>query len=246
MSGPSLEHLLATSLVLSEDWDNLTAEQRQQLERCAGARELVQSLADLRLLTPYQAQRIGFGKEFGLVLGNYRVLARLGTGGMGVVYKAEHLRMRRPVAIKVLSFDHEDDPGVLARFYSEIRAVAQLNHPNIVAAFDAGEQAGADPDLPVLYYFVMEYVEGLDLESYVRQNGPLAPAQACELMYQVASALAEAHRHSLVHRDIKPSNILVTPESQAKLLDFGLARQVRNRMTERGTVLGTVEYLAPE
>jgi response regulator RpfG family c-di-GMP phosphodiesterase len=99
---------------------------------------------------------------------------------------------------------------------------------------------------PVLHFFVMEYVPGVDLEEHVRREGPLEPAKACDLAYQVASALAEAHRHGLVHRDIKPSNVQVTPEGQAKLLDFGLARQFRNGLTEPGTLLGTVDYMAPE
>jgi response regulator RpfG family c-di-GMP phosphodiesterase len=98
----------------------------------------------------------------------------------------------------------------------------------------------------VLHYFVMEYVPGQNLEEYVRHHGPLPPAKACDLIYQVAGALGEAHQKDLVHRDIKPSNILVTPEGQAKLLDFGLARQFTNRLTEPGTLLGTIDYMAPE
>ena len=93
---------------------------------------------------------------------------------------------------------------------------------------------------------VMEYVPGQDLEEYVHKHGPVSAAEACDLGHQVASALAEAHKHNLVHRDIKPSNVRLTPEGQAKLLDFGLARHLRNRMTEPGTLLGTMDYMAPE
>src|SRR5207253_11063190 len=105
---------------------------------------------------------------------------------------------------------------------------------------------GSGPDEPPLHYFVMEYVPGQDLEEAVRANGRFAPDEACGLVYQVASALAEAHKHDLVHRDIKPSNIRVTPDGQAKLLDFGLVRHFHNRLTEQGAVLGTLDYISPE
>src|SRR5262249_46668779 len=119
-------------------------------------------------------------------------------------------------------------------------------HPNIVGAIDAGEAIPDDPNAPVLYFFVMEYVPGQDLEQYVRTQGPLAPAKACDLMHQMASALVQANKHNLVHRDIKPSNIQITPEGQAKLLDFGLARKYSRNLTEQGTLLGTLDYMAPE
>ncbi len=181
----------------------------------------------------------------GLVLGNYRVLDRIGTGAMGVVYKGEHIRMRQTVAIKVLTSDADQDPQFLARFYAEMRAVARMHHPNIVAAMDAGETRGEAGE-PIQHYFVMEYVEGQNLEKYVKDNGPLSAARACQIICQVATALEEAHRHNLVHRDIKPSNILLTPDDQAKLLDFGLAMHFRGRMTVPGVILGTIDFMAPE
>jgi response regulator RpfG family c-di-GMP phosphodiesterase len=199
-----------------------------------------------KLLTNYQAERISGGARFGLVLGNYRVLERLGAGGMGIVYKGEHLRLPRLVAIKVLPVSPQVDPETLQRFFTEMWAVGQLQHPNIVAAVDAGSVSESNPHSPVLHYFVMEYVAGQDLEEYVKVHGPLTPSAACDLIHQVASALTEAQKHHLVHRDIKPSNILVTPDGQAKLLDFGLARHFRSRLTERGAVLGTLDYVAPE
>jgi response regulator RpfG family c-di-GMP phosphodiesterase/serine/threonine protein kinase len=241
-----LQQLLASSLILAEDWELLPAATRDELLRCTETDPLLLCLVEQSLLTEYQAARIGAGKMFGLTLGNYRVLDRLGAGGMGIVFKAEHLRMRRLVAIKVLPLAPDQDPKLLRRFYTEMRLVAQLQHPNIVGAIDAGETTSPAPDSPILHYFVMEYVPGQDLEESVKVNGPLAPAQACDLAYQVACALAEAHKHNLVHRDIKPSNIRVTPEGQAKLLDFGLARRFRSDLTEPGTVLGTLDYMAPE
>ncbi len=243
-----LDDLRAASLIPSEDWEALPDEMQDRLGACAAKEDLLPLLVEQHLLTDYQAARIAAGKAFGLVLGNYRVLDRLGAGAMGVVFRAEHVDLRRPVAIKVLARSAADDPRLLLRFLTEMRAVALLQHPNIVLAMDAGKLPGPDPESPPLRYFVMEYVPGQDLEEMVLAQGPLAPALACDLIYQVACALEEAHRHKLVHRDLKPSNVRVTPEGQAKLLDFGLARHLRSdlRLTEPGTVLGTVDYLAPE
>ena len=241
-----LGQLLDSSIVLTEDWENLPAPTRASILECADYSRLLSLLQEHALLTEYQAGRIEAGTTHGLVLGNYRVLDRLGAGAMGVVFKAEHCRMRRQFAIKVLPLFTGQDRKHLLRFLTEMRAVAQLQHPNIVAAIDAVETHGEGPDAPVLHYFVMEYVPGQDLEQHVEKHGPLPVAKACDLAYQIASALAEAHKHHLVHRDIKPSNVLITPEEQAKLLDFGLARHFRHRHTEPGTLLGTLDYMAPE
>src|SRR5262249_44726084 len=154
--------------------------------------------------TEYQVARIEAGHRSSLLIDNYRILDRLGTGGMGMVFKAENIRMRRPVALKVLCHVPDQDPRMLLRFFAEMRAVAQLQHPNIVAALSAGEIRSRDPERPSLHYLVLEYVPGQDLERLVLDQGPLAPAKACDLIYQVASALAEAHKHNLIHRDIKP------------------------------------------
>jgi response regulator RpfG family c-di-GMP phosphodiesterase/serine/threonine protein kinase len=239
----SLDTLIESSLVLAEDLEKLSPEERDGL-LALEPDALLSTLMDLGALTEYQADRIGAGTTFGLVLGNYRVLDRLGAGGMGVVFRAEHMRMRKQVAIKVLPFGPDQDPRLLHRFLREIRAIAQLQHPNIVGAIDAGE--ASDKNGKVLHFFVMEYVPGQDLEEHVRERGPLAPTQACDFAHQVASALAEANKHNLVHRDLKPSNIQVTPEGQAKLLDFGLARSFSTGLTEHGTLLGTLDYMAPE
>jgi response regulator RpfG family c-di-GMP phosphodiesterase/serine/threonine protein kinase len=245
---PLFRQLLANSVLLPEDWEALPPERRDTILASPSGDDLLARLGEARLLTPYQAARVRSGKFTGMLLGNYRVLERIGTGGMGIVYRGEHVRMRRPVALKVLAGSDELDPRMLTRFFGEIRAIAQLRHPNVVAAVDAGEEKTQDPDSPVLYYFAMEYVPGKDLESIVAEEGPMTPGRACGLLYQVADALTEAHRHGLIHRDIKPSNVLVTPEGQAKLLDFGLALRPRMtvRVTDPGAVLGTVGYMAPE
>lgn len=238
--------LLASSVVLAEDWDALPAPKRADLAGCTDAKQLLTKLIEHGLLTPYQAERVSTGSTFGLVLGNYRVLERVGDGGMGVVYRAEHSRMRRTVAVKVMARSSSEDSLGLGRFLAEMRAVARLQHPNIVAAIDAGELIDDDAARPVLHYFVMEYVAGDDLEQWVRKNGPMTPVRACKLVYQAASALAEAHKHRLVHRDIKPSNIRLTPEDQVKLLDFGLAQNFHSRKTDHGLLLGTIDFIAPE
>ena len=243
---PFLQEMLAASFVLAEDWEALPEALREQLTACRDNRQLLELLVQHKLLTEYQASRIEAGSTFGLVLGNYRVLDRIGAGGMGIVFKAEHVDMRRLVAIKVFPLTPDQDPRLLSRFLVEMRAVAQLHHPNIVAAMDAGKAASPEPGTPGLRYFVMEYAPGQDLEEYVQQRGPLVPAKACDLIHQIASALAEVHKYNLVHRDIKPSNIQVTPDDQAKLLDFGLARHFSTRLTEPGIALGTIDYIAPE
>jgi response regulator RpfG family c-di-GMP phosphodiesterase len=241
-----LQELIAANLVLASDWEVLPASVKQDLEGCLDRESLCQQLITHGLLTEYQAGRIAAGTTFGLLLGNYRVVERLASGGMGIIFKGEHVRLRRPVAIKVLPLSNAQDPRLLARFCAEMEAVARLQHPNIIRAIDAGEIASSDPDVPVLHYHVMEYLPGQDLEEYVRDHGTFTLAAACRIGDQIASALAEAHKHGLVHRDIKPPNILLTPDGQAKLLDFGLARQLDNRMTEPGTCLGTMDFVAPE
>jgi response regulator RpfG family c-di-GMP phosphodiesterase/serine/threonine protein kinase len=241
-----LDKLLRSSLIRCMDWDKLPSTIQEELNRVTDQSQLLTQLVQQNLLTQYQADRISARKTFGLVLGNYRVLDRLGAGGMGVVFKAEHIHLPRLVAIKVLPLAAEGDSELLRRFENEMHAIAQLRHPNIVSALDAGKVTGSQPTARTLHYFVMEYVPGKDLEAFVQTNGPLKTPEACGLIYQVASALEEAHRHHLVHRDIKPSNIMVTPEGQAKLLDFGLARRFGNRLTQPGVVLGTVDYMAPE
>jgi response regulator RpfG family c-di-GMP phosphodiesterase/serine/threonine protein kinase len=238
--------LLASSLIHPEDWERISSADRDRLLRAQEKGKSLSLLVRAGLLTEYQAARIDAGTTFGLVLGNYRVLERIGSGGMAVVFKAEHVEMRHLVAIKVLHMVRGQDPRLETRFSSEMRAVARLRHPNIVTAIDAGRAFSTDPDGPVLWYLVMEYVPGQDLEEYVLSRGPLPVAKACNLAHQIACALAETARFNLVHRDIKPSNVLVTPEDQAKLLDFGLSRRGDHRMTQPGTILGTIDFMAPE
>ncbi len=241
-----LNELLRSSIVLVEDWEQLPPTSLREIEQCSDAEDLLSLLLKNKLVTDYQAARISAGKTFGLMLGNYRVLDRLGAGGMGVVFRGEHKELRRNVAIKVLTESSADVSTAQRRFMVEMRAIAELRHPNIVGAIDSGHVISRDPQNPNLRYFVMEHVPGQDLEQYVIEQGPLAVEEACDLVRQIASALLEAQRCNLVHRDIKPSNIRRTPSGTAKLLDFGLARPKDHRVTEPGTLLGTLDYVAPE
>jgi putative two-component system response regulator len=241
-----LRHMLETSIIQPEQWTSLATEARTAVEASEDRDSLVRQVVDLNLLNEYQANRIRNGMVRGLVLGNYRVLGRLGAGGMGTVYAAEHVLMNRPVAIKVVPVRSHEPASTVGRFLREMRSVASLQHPNIVAAFDAGVSARRKPNEPDLYYFVMEQLKGQPLDEYVKRE-PIPIARACAFMYQIANALDEAHRQNLVHRDLKPSNVFITHDNQAKLLDFGLVRhRFSAGLTSPGVVVGTPEYMAPE
>jgi response regulator RpfG family c-di-GMP phosphodiesterase len=186
------------------------------------------------------------GTTHGLVLGNYCVLNRLGAGSMGSVFLAEHTLMKRRVAVKVLPVDDDCPSDLLNRFYAEMRVLADLHHPNIVLAFDAGRVNSGDRKLPDLVYLVMELVSGGDLEQHVIVNGPADVSVGCEWIRQAACGLQEAHDHHLIHRDIKPSNLLLTERNHIKVVDFGLAKEFCSRLTDPRALLGTLDYMAPE
>jgi putative two-component system response regulator len=245
-AGQLVDAYLAEGYILTEDWDGLPLHVQEQVLWAKDRAALMRLLIDHGLLTQYQAARIQSGTTFGLVLGSYRVLDRIGAGGMAVVFKAEHIDLRHLVAVKVLPLSPGQDSRVENRFFAEMRVVSRMHHPNIVAATDAGRIINPDPNGPSLRYLVMEYVTGKDLEDYVHEVGPVPLTRGCSIIYQIASALAETHKYSLVHRDIKPSNIMITAEEQAKLLDFGLSLHFQNRQTQPGTVLGTLDFMAPE
>ncbi len=241
-----LSWLLDSCLVLTEDWEDVPPITKAFVGDAASTEELLDRLTEYNLLTEYQADLVRAGRGEEAMVGSYRLLDAIGRGGMGVVYLAEHVHLRRRVAIKMTSHVIEKHPRLAHRFYAEARSVARLQHPNIVSCLDAGRHQSSQPGRSATDYFVMEYVPGKDLDALIRDGGPLSVHRAAAVFKQVADARAEAHKHGLVHRDLKPSNILVTPDWQAKLLDFGLALHPRNAMTEPGTLLGTVGYMAPE
>jgi hypothetical protein len=182
-------------------------------------------------------------------LGHYQLKERLGAGGMGEVYLAEHVLLRRPCAIKLIRPERAGDPRNLARFEREVQATATLTHPNTVEVYDYGH---ADDGT---FYYVMEYLPGLSLEELVKQHGPLPPARAVHLLRQVCGALQEAHAAGLIHRDIKPGNIIVGRRGGlcdvAKLLDFGLVQAHGlnpdgQQLTQEGVIAGTPAYMSPE
>jgi hypothetical protein len=177
-------------------------------------------------------------------LGEYEILERLGSGGMGEVYKARHRRLNKLVALKLLPAASSSLQDRVARFVREMQAVGPLDHPNVVEAFDAGEEGGKA-------YLVMRLVEGVDLDRLVRERGPLPAAEACDLARQAAQGLDYLHRRGLVHRDVKPSNLMRTPEGVVKVLDLGLARLAAEdgageNLTGTGQPVGTPDYLSPE
>jgi WD40 repeat protein len=218
----------------------------------ADAQTLARELVRAGRLTSYQAGAVLQGKTRGLFIGNYVVLDKLGAGGMGMVFKARHSRLKRDVALKLLPPSVARDPSAVLRFQREAKAAAKLSHPNVVAVLDADEFRG-------LHFLVMEYVEGRDLARLVRQRGPLPVPEAIDCLVQAARGLKAASEASVVHRDIKPSNLLLEPGGTLKILDMGLARletpagllgtagrEPDADLTQSNVLMGTVDYMSPE
>jgi response regulator RpfG family c-di-GMP phosphodiesterase len=241
-----LDCVLKHQLIRAADVNRFLLSAKPHRADYTTAELLGSALVQAGLMTGYQVDRVLARTTHGLVLGNYRVLDRLGAGSMGIVFLAEHVLLKRSAAAKVLPVDEDCPPAVMERFCSEMRVLANLHHPNIVAALDAGNVAAAGPRMPSLLYLVMERVTGGDLEQVVIDDGPVEVSQACKWIRQAAAGLQEAHDHHLIHRDIKPSNLLLTNDRQVKLVDFGLVRQFSSRLTDSRALLGTLEYMAPE
>jgi hypothetical protein len=180
----------------------------------------------------------------GAEIAGYRIEAIAGRGGMGVVYRATDLTLERLVALKVISDEFAQDVGFRERFKRESRLAASIRHPNVITVFRAGEEGGR-------LYIAMDFIEGTDLKTLIRQHGRLEPGLAADIVSQVAAALDAAHAKTLVHRDIKPANVLIAGEGDslhAYLTDFGLTKHTASQsaMTETGMVVGTIDYMAPE
>lgn len=220
--------------------------------------ELRQALDDAKTLDSVEADPRGEAAQTGLELmqlRDYRILEKVGEGGMGAVYRAVHTRLKKMVAIKVLSTARVQDRESIVRFEREMAIIGGLQHPHIVQAFDAGEESGR-------HFLVMEFVEGQDLAAILQQQGPLPITAACEVIRQAALGLQYAHENGLVHRDIKPSNLVLARPGErggtaggpptVKILDLGLARwnvegaDKSSELTSDGQIMGTLDYMAPE
>ena len=239
-----MDRLKESHLLRPEQLDKI---KRRPEASARDVRGLANYLCHKGWLTAFQVQELAKKRGQRLVLGPYRLLDKIGEGGMGQVYKAQHDVMNRVVAFKVIADDHLRDPRRVQRFYQEIRLAAKLAHPNIVTAYDAGKVDNT-------HFFAMEYVEGTDLARLVREHGPLPVPQACDFIRQAARGLQHAHEQGMIHRDIKPSNLIVARggrEPVVKVLDMGLARlqsfgDGEAEITRDGMVVGSPSYLAPE
>lgn len=229
--------------------DALVAELQQNGIDCNDSCDLATAMVDRKILTEWQSDKLLQGRHKGFILGRYRLLSLLGAGEMSAVYLAEHILMERRCAIKVLPANKVQDTSYLGRFHREARAVASMNHSNIVRAYDVDKQTESGTDI---HFLVMEYVEGRNIEQIVKEQGPLDYVSAVDYIRQAADGLGHAHQSGMVHRDVKPGNLLIDSTGVVKLLDLGLARFFKTSDEESLTikhdekVLGTADYLAPE
>src|SRR6058998_4072173 len=171
--------------------------------------------------------------------GRYRIIRKLGAGGMANVYLAEDQELGRRVAIKILNERHANDEQFVERFRREAKNAAGLSHPNIVSIYDRGEAEGS-------YYIAMEYLDGRTVKELLVHNGPPPVPIAIDYARQILQAIGFAHRNGIVHRDIKPHNVVVGRDGRLKVTDFGIARSGASQMTEAGSIVGTAQYLSPE
>lgn len=232
----------------------LSPEQKARVQSAArrtlpAPERIVDRLVGRGWLTPFQAEALLTGRGKGLLFGDYVLLSKLGEGGMGTVFKARHIRLGRIDALKVIRPDRVSSKVIARRFLREIQLTADLNHPHIVKALDAG-QVGKQ------FYLATEYIEGEDLTTTVRRGGVLTPADACLVIYQTTLALKHIHERGLIHRDLKPSNIMREEKARAvKVLDLGLCHCLNEftltgsnagTLTRDGVMLGTPDFMPPE
>jgi serine/threonine protein kinase len=238
-----IEHLVESGRLKPDEADALFQEVSSKSDP---AREL----ASRKLLTDFQLTALEKGEIRSLSIGNYLIVDKLGHGGMGVVFLAQHRRMKRVVALKVLPPSLTQQLSSLQRFQREVETLARMQHPNIAMAFDADY---ADD----MYYLAMEYVQGMNLQALVRARGPLPCVEAINIVDQASKGLSYAHRHGVIHRDVKPSNLVLSGENIVKVLDLGLARLISNMqevegemtdvdLTSANAIMGTTAYMSPE
>lgn len=233
---------VASGLLTTQELEEALAQINAERQRSGPISDerLAKKLVDLGKLNRWQAQELGRGNAK-FTLGPYHLIDSLGRGGMGEVYKAEHSVMGRVVAVKVLP-RHKTTPESIASFIREIRTQAQLDHENLVRAYDAGHDQN-------VHFLVTEYVPGNNLRQLIRREGRLSMQSAASIISQAARGLAYAHSRGLIHRDVKPGNLLVTPDGHTKVSDLGLSGYFNDpEQTDihGGKVVGTADYLAPE
>ena len=214
-----------------------------EIRKKSNKRSLQEILIEKELFTQLQLTQIQNSMLVGkrVNISGIELESKLAEGGMGSVYKGMQITLRRPVAIKIMSSELSKDKNFIARFAQEARVLAKLNHPSIVRAIDFGESDG-------LYYYVMEYVEGQNLEELVHEKGSMDEEQAIDIISNMAKALEHAHTIGLIHRDIKPANIILCKDGKTKLCDLGLAKWIRSNasLTCAGAIVGTPHYISPE
>ncbi|MDG3003012.1 serine/threonine-protein kinase [Paludisphaera mucosa] len=235
--------VLQSSGILSERMFDEIRSRVEHGEYPSDPTTLAERLMRDQLVTPYQARRLLANKAYGLLVGRYVILDRIGSGSMGRVYKAHHQMMDRVVALKIIAPEIAANERVVARFQREMKLVGRLDHPNVVRAFDA-DRANR------VLYIVMEYVNGESLGDRLRR-GPIPAPEMIDYAAQAALGLAHAHSQGMVHRDIKPSNILLSEDKKVKILDLGLgvlmeADDGATFATADGIAVGTVDYMSPE
>ena len=233
---------LASAAEIDAALDAIRAENNGVLPEDADV--LAKALQKHHVVTRWHCDKLLQGKYKGFFLGKHKLLGHIGSGGMSSVYLAEHMMMHTKRAIKVLPQSRLGKSSYLARFQQEAKAIASLNHPNIVRAYDIDNQGDT-------HYIVMEYVDGDDLQTMVKKNGPMAFDKVADYIAQAAHGLQHAHDVGLIHRDVKPANLLVNSAGRVKLLDLGLAlfsddKQASLTIDYNDKVLGTADYLAPE
>lgn len=245
-----LELVEQSGVIASDQMQQLREELAERYPQLDSNKKVAHELVTRGMLTRWQAEQLLLGKHRGFFLGPYRILELLGSGGMGRVYLAEHQMMRRRCAIKVLPpKESKRESSIVDRFYREAQAVAALDHPNIVQAYDVNKTRLDETEV---HYLVMEYVDGQDLQKMVTSRAALDYGQAADFIRQTAEGLAHAHQRGLVHRDVKPANLIVDRQNVVKILDLGLAWCFDEdaETTAAGQpsegVAGTADYLAPE
>lgn len=238
-----------SGLIAVDKLDPLLADLQRTGVDTLDSAAIAKALVERMVITEWQADKLLQGRHKGFILGRYKLMSLLGAGEMSAVYLAEHMLMERRCAIKVLPANRVQDTSYLGRFHREAKAVAALNHPNIVRAYDVDQQ---DEGGTIIHFLVMEFVAGKNLDKLVKESGPLNYVSAVDIVRQAADGLAHAHQAGMVHRDVKPENLLIDDQGVVKLLDLGLARFFKSTDEESLTikhdekVLGTADFLAPE